>query len=255
MPEFHFSKEPVLVCKDHTVSGKNFELRKDEEYDLLATFPRPSQEELPEFYKSEDYISHTDSKRSVFDRIYQAVKSYMLQKKIGWIEKRKPCKGNLLDLGAGTGDFLAEAKKSGWKIFGAEPNSGARDLAAQKGINLLPDTSSFEDHSFDVITMWHVLEHVPDLDVQIKELDRLLKKDGLLVIAVPNFKSADAKTYSENWAAYDVPRHLFHFSGTAIKKIFGEKGFSLTSQKGLIFDSFYVSLLSEKHQTRHSRSG
>ena len=252
MPEFNFSKEPVLVCKDHTVSGKTFELRKDEEYDLLATFPRPSQEELPEFYKSEDYISHTDSKKSFFDRIYQAVKSYMLQKKIGWIENRKPGRGNILDLGAGTGDFLEEAKKKGWNIFGAEPNSGARDLAAQKGVNLLPDTSTFEDHSFDVITMWHVLEHVPDLDYQIKELDRLLKDDGILVIAVPNFKSADAKAYSKFWAAYDVPRHLFHFSGTAIKKIFGEKGFSLTSQKGLIFDSFYVSLLSEKHQTGHS---
>ncbi|MGB7785922.1 MAG: class I SAM-dependent methyltransferase [Salinimicrobium sp.] len=252
MPEFNFLKEPVLVCEDHTVSGKRFELRKDEQYDLLATFPRPSLEELPEFYKSEDYISHTDSKKSIFDRIYQAVKSYMLQKKIGWIEKRKSGKGNLLDLGAGTGDFLAEAKKSGWKIFGAEPNSGARDLAAQKGVELLSDTSSFKDHSFDVITMWHVLEHVPDLDTQIKELDRLLKKDGLLVIAVPNFKSADAKAYSESWAAYDVPRHLFHFSRTAIKKIFGERGFSLTSQKGLFFDSFYVSLLSEKIQTGHS---
>ena len=248
MPEFNFSEEPVLICKDYTVSGKSFELRRDEQYDLLATFPRPTLKELPDFYKSEKYISHTDSKRSFFDRIYQTVKSYMLQKKIGWIEEKKPAKGEILDLGAGTGDFLAEAKKNGWEVAGVEPNEGARKLAAEKGVRLLEDTSEFSEHSFDVISMWHVLEHVPDLDEQIKELYRLLKPDGLLIIAVPNFNSDDAKKYSESWAAYDVPRHLYHFSKKAIKNIFGEYDFKLTSVKGLLFDSFYVSLLSEKQQ-------
>lgn len=253
MPRFNFSEEPVLICKDHTVSGKKFELRKDEEFELLATFPRPDLNELPDFYKSEKYISHTDSKTSFFDKVYQAVKSYMLQKKISWLENKRPAKGKLLDLGAGTGDFLLEAKKSGWEISGVEPNSGARKLAAEKGVKLLENSAGFPERSFDVISMWHVLEHVPDLDVQIKELERLLKKDGLLVIAVPNFKSADAKFYAQNWAAYDVPRHLYHFSRTAIRKIFEEHGFELISEKGLPFDSFYVSLLSEKYQTGHSR--
>ena len=252
MPNFHFSEKPILICKDHTVSGKNFELRKDEQYDLLATFPKPALNEMPEYYKSENYISHTDSKSSFFDKVYQLVKSYMLQKKLGWIEKKKPGKGKLLDLGAGTGDFLAEAKKGGWEIAGAEPNEDARKLAAQKGVQLLSNTSSFLDHSFDVISLWHVLEHVPDLDKQIKELYRLLKKDGLLVIAVPNFNSADAAAYSESWAAYDVPRHLYHFSRTSIEKIFEAYGFDMVSEKGLPFDSFYVSLLSEKHKKGRS---
>lgn len=244
-----FLEKTFLVCKDHTVSGEQFELRQVEELDMLATFPRPEDDKLASYYKSGNYISHTDAKSSVLDKIYQQVKSLMLRRKIKWIESEVSHKGKLLDLGAGTGDFLKEAKTRGWSIFGVEPNAGARKLAAKKGVDLFEDSASFPDHHFDVISMWHVLEHVPDLEKQIKELDRLLKPDGLLVIAVPNFKSYDAKEYKEFWAAYDVPRHLYHFSPQSIKKIFQSIGFSLTSQKGLFFDAFYVSLLSEKYKT------
>ena len=245
MSTFHFSEIPVLKCKDHTVSGEMFELRVDEEYELLATFPRPKEEELPAYYKSENYISHTDSKSSFSDKIYQRVKKYMLRKKINWIESEKKGRGKILDFGAGTGDFLLEAKENAWEIFGTEPNPEARKLASEKNIDLQKDTSSFASESFDVITLWHVLEHVPDLENQIEELKRLLKKDGLLVIAVPNFKSYDAFKYQEHWAAFDVPRHLYHFSRTAIKKIFGGHSFEVVQEKPLWFDAFYVSLLSE----------
>ena len=247
-----FSEKPVLVCKDHTVSGEHFELRKAEGLELLATYPRPEINKLPEYYKSENYISHTDSKSSIFDKSYQQVKNFMLQKKMGWIQKEKPGKGKILDLGAGTGDFLVAAKKNDWEIFGVEPNAKARKLAAQKGVDLIEDVSSLPEKFFDVITMWHVLEHVPDLEEQISELNRLLKPDGLLVIAVPNFKSYDAQKYKEHWAAYDVPRHLYHFSPESIEKLFHSDGFSLTSQKGLFFDAFYVSLLSEKYRSGSS---
>ena len=248
-PALEFSDRPFLVCKDHTVSGRFFELYKDEEYDLLGTFPRPEKDKLSEYYKSENYISHTDSKESLFDKIYQVVKSYMLQKKMNWIQQEKKSSGSILDIGAGTGDFLLKAKENNWEVFGVEPNSNARNLASKKGLELREDSSEFENGKFDVITMWHVLEHVPDLEVQIKELKRLLKPDGLLVIAVPNFKSYDAKVYKENWAAYDVPRHLYHFSQSSISKIFGKFGFTLKFKKGLMFDSFYVSLLSEKYKS------
>lgn len=244
-----FSEKPFLVCKDHTVSGEKFELRKAEDLELLATFPRPEMEKLSSYYKSEKYISHTDSKSTFLDKIYQQVKTLMLGRKIKWIEKKVSKRGKILDLGAGTGDFLAQAKNVGWETFGVEPNEGARRLAAEKGVELLENSASFPDQHFDVITMWHVLEHVPDLEKQIRELDRILKPDGLLVIAVPNFKSFDAREYKEFWAAYDVPRHLYHFSPKAIEKIFRGMGFSLTSQKGLFFDAFYVSLLSEKYKT------
>ena len=252
LPPFKFSETPVLICKDFTVSHQIFELKRDAEYDLLGTFPKPAREKLPEFYKSESYISHTDSKKTFFDKVYQKVKSLMLQKKLSWIENIKEKRGNLLDIGAGTGDFLTEAKKRGWKVSGAEPNFTARELALKKGVSLKKDTASFQNEEFDVISLWHVLEHVPDLDVQINELYRLLKKNGLLVIAVPNFKSYDAKIYKEHWAAFDVPRHLYHFSRTSIHKLFSEFGFRVISEKGLPFDSYYVSLLSEKYRSGRS---
>ncbi|MGI0106047.1 class I SAM-dependent methyltransferase [Salinimicrobium sp. WS361] len=247
MLPLEFSEQPVLVCKDHTVSGEFFELRKAKGLDLLATFPQPNLERLPDYYKSESYISHTDSKKGFFDKIYQRVKNLMLSRKLNWIAQEKTGTVKILDVGAGTGDFLLAAKKRGWKVFGAEPNSGARALASKKGVELEEKTREFSSGSFDVITLWHVLEHVPNLEEQIEELYRLLKPDGLLVIAVPNFKSDDAQKYKEHWAAYDVPRHLYHFSPSAIEKIFNSSGFLLTSQKGLFFDSFYVSLLSEKY--------
>lgn len=249
---FNFSQKPVLVCKDHTVSGLFFELKKEENYGLLGTFPQPDMKELPGFYDSQDYISHTDSRRSFLDKIYQGVKVFMLRKKVGWIEKEVKQKGRILDIGAGTGDFLLATKTRGWEVFGQEPNPAARSLAAAKGIILEEKTSSLPDRSFDVITLWHVLEHVPNLEEQIKELRRLLRKDGLLVIAVPNYNSYDAKVYQEDWAAYDVPRHLYHFSRFSVQKFFSEFSFSLVKEKGLAFDSFYVSLLSENYKQGRS---
>lgn len=252
MIPFDFSEKPYLVCKDHTVSGKFFELRKEENFQLLGTFPKPNLQELPDFYKSEDYISHTDSRKTLRDKIYQVVKSYMLRKKLHWIEKEFESKGRILDVGAGTGDFLLTAKRRGWNVMGQEPNPNARSLSAAKGISLVEDTANIPDHSMDVITLWHVLEHVSDLDKQIKELDRILKADGLLVIAVPNFNSYDAKIYREHWAAYDVPRHLYHFSRSSVKRLFSRYSFRLFAEKGLYFDSFYVSMLSEQNKKGRS---
>jgi ubiquinone/menaquinone biosynthesis C-methylase UbiE len=246
MPSFNFSEKPVLICKDHTVSGRFFELRKEEDFQFLATFPKPDSNELPEYYKSEKYISHTDSKRTIFDKTYHGVKKFMLQRKMSWIETRKGAQGKLLDIGAGTGDFLLAAKNRGWEVNGQEPNPAARNRARSKGIILEENVSHLPTESYDVITLWHVLEHVPNLEDQIRELDRLLTREGLLIIAVPNFKSYDAQVYRESWAAYDVPRHLYHFSRPSIKKLFSKFSFELVDEKGLLFDAFYVSLLSEK---------
>lgn len=252
MSLFNFSQEPVLVCRDHTVSGLFFELKREENYGLLGTFPQPDEKELPGFYDSQDYISHTDSRNSFLDKIYQGVKTFMLRKKIGWIEKEVKQNGRILDIGAGTGDFLLAAKTRGWKVFGQEPNPAARSLATAKGIVLEEQLSSLPEGSFDVITLWHVLEHVPNLEEQINLLKRLLKKDGLLIVAVPNYKSYDARVYQEHWAAFDVPRHLYHFSRSSIQKFFSEFSFRLVEEKGLLFDSFYVSLLSENHRQGRS---
>jgi 2-polyprenyl-3-methyl-5-hydroxy-6-metoxy-1,4-benzoquinol methylase len=244
-----FQNHSVFIkVKDNSVSKENFELLLDEELQLLKTHPQPSLDILPKYYESEDYISHTDGKRSLFEKVYQIIKSYSLSKKVSLINSLHSQKGSLLDIGVGTGDFLAKAKKSGWHTTGIEPNEKAKAIAISKGVSFAQNLESIESHSFDVITMWHVLEHVPDLENQIKDLKRLLKPNGTIIIAVPNYKSFDAKYYGQFWAAYDVPRHLWHFSKTAIEKLFAKENIKLIKILPMIFDSFYVSLLSEKYK-------
>ena len=244
----NFLKEPYNKIKDYSVTGEEFELLMDENLQLLKTHPQPNNEELQKYYQSEDYISHTDAKRSWFEKIYHLVKQKAVRDKVSLIEYFNGSKGIVLDIGSGTGDFLAEAKKQNWKTVGMEPSDKAKSIAKQKGVCLVESYEELENHYFDVITMWHVLEHVPDLDFQIKELKRLLKPDGTIIIAVPNYKSFDALHYGKYWAAFDVPRHLWHFSKKAIQHLFAEKNLKLVDIKPMWFDSFYVSLLSEKYK-------
>ena len=238
-----------LTVKDNSVSKETFELLYDENLDMLITSPQPDENTLGRYYESEDYISHTDAKRSLFEKAYHFIKNIALKNKLSLINDLQKSKGNLLDIGAGTGDFLLVAKQNGWNAIGIEPSEKAKAIAQQKGVELKSNLSEFQDHSFDLITMWHVLEHVPNLENQIKELQRLLKPNGSIIIAVPNFKSFDANYYQEFWAAYDVPRHLWHFSKTAIQKLFLAENLELQKVLPMKFDSFYVSLLSEKYKT------
>jgi len=244
----NFKQKVYLTVKDHSVSKETFGLHHDEKLDLLITFPKPTETELPSYYESEDYISHTDGKRTLFEKVYQYIKDIALKNKLDLINGLQPDKGNLLDIGAGTGDFLAVAEQNGWKITGIEPNEKAKNIAINKGISFVENSELLEKESFDTITMWHVLEHVPDLELQIKELKRLLKPNGTILIAVPNFNSYDAKHYGSYWAAYDAPRHLWHFSKTAIKLLFEKQDLHLQKVLPMKFDAFYVALLSEKYQ-------
>lgn len=241
--------EKYIEVEDYSVSHEKFQLYLDKNLHILKTLPQPSAEEIGAYYKSEDYISHTDSKRNLFEKIYHIVKRKAIQNKIDLIESFSSAKGKVLDIGCGTGEFIFEANKRGWKVFGFEPNFSASSLAKEKGLNLVDNTKNIEENSLDVITMWHVLEHVHDLDEQIKELYRLLKPDGKLVIAVPNYNSYDAKYYEKYWAAFDAPRHLWHFSQKSISLIFEPYQFSHVETLPMLFDSFYVSLLSEKYKT------
>lgn len=234
--------------KDYSVSKEIFELHHNPEYDLLITFPKPSLDKLPSYYESEDYISHTDGKRSMFEKMYHTIKNIALKNKLKLLNAQSE-KGKLLDIGAGTGDFLVVAKNDGWDTIGIEPSEKAKSIAINKGVTFAANLTDLENHSFDVITMWHVLEHVPNLDEYILELKRLVKPTGTILIAVPNFKSFDAEYYGRFWAAYDVPRHIWHFSKTAIQKLFAEKEMNLIKVIPMKFDSFYVSLLSEKYKT------
>jgi len=242
--------QTFLSCKDHTVSKEDFTLLRDIENDLLVTSPRPEKEELQRYYASESYISHTDSKSSLLDKLYHFVRNHTLRQKLKLINSFNSKEKTILDIGAGTGDFLSICARNGWKIEGVEPSEKAKSTAEEKlGRSLKYEISEIKQEKFDVITMWHVLEHVPNLNETIANLKRILNPDGTLVIAVPNFKSFDAAHYGKFWAAFDVPRHLWHFSQTAMKKFVTKEGLILKKTIPMKFDAYYVSLLSEKYKT------
>ena len=251
------NKKPYLSCIDYTVSNKKFDLIYNAKLDMLETFPQPKVEELGSYYQSSDYISHTDAKKSLIDKVYQIVKKYALNRKLKLINSFNTSENNLLDIGCGTGDLLVTCKSNGWNVVGVEPNNNAKKLAESK-LNRQSTSTIFSDvdqltpEKFDVITLWHVLEHVPNLELYISKLKSLLKPNGVLVIAVPNFKSFDALYYKQYWAAFDVPRHLWHFSQTAIQKLFSKQEMDLVKILPMKFDSYYVSLLSEKYKTSRS---
>lgn len=241
-----------LKVKDYSVSGEEFYLLHNEKYDMLETFPKPSNKKLPEYYNSDDYISHSDSSRNLFEKAYHFIRSISLKRKVSLINSCGIKEKHLLDVGCGTGDFLELAKQKGWTITGIEPNPKAREIANLKTDGLVFDAGdllNFKKHSFDVITLWHVLEHLPELEKQISIFKSLLKHDGTLVVAVPNYNSYDAKYYKVFWAAYDVPRHLWHFSKMSISNLFAKQKMRIKSIEPLKFDAFYVSLLSEKYKS------
>lgn len=294
--------ETYLKTKDYSVSKENFELLLDDRVDLLITNPRPKQEDLGKYYQSDNYISHTDSKKSITDVAYNLVKKYALNKKLELLNSFPVEERKILDIGCGTGDFLQTCQQAGWKVAGIEPSELARKKAFKKlekdtyiytNIHAFFDddfakqekdldykqsykqtklyhhseheTKNIEEevlkfheqeapvennpYQFDVVTMWHALEHVHDLDMYIYRLKQLLKPNGTLVIAVPNYKSYDADFYKEFWAAYDVPRHLWHFSQTSIHRLFGTEFLKVVKTIPMKFDAFYVSLLSEEYKT------
>ena len=248
--ELYENLTPLLNCKDNTVSGDYFEVKMHEEYEMLVTSPVPKN--LENYYKSETYISHTDSKKTFFDKIYQVVKNYTLKQKLLLLNSFKLSSKSVLDFGAGTGDFLKVCKNNNWEVLGIEPSLEARENAAKKGIYLKENLLDVGNKKFDVITLWHVLEHVENLKNTIKFLKGLLLPGGRIVVAVPNYKSYDAEFYKEYWAAYDVPRHLWHFSQKAIRKLFLEAEMVVEETLPMKFDSYYVSLLSEKYKTGKS---
>lgn len=236
--------------KDHFLSQEIFQL-KEHKCGILSTQPQPPAEELTKYYQSQDYISHTDSKRSIFDWIYQQAKNINLKAKRNLVTQYQTS-GTLLDYGCGVGDFLLFMKDI-FKGTGIEPNPSAALIAKKKTqlqINTSTDLSVFEENSFDVITLWHVLEHVPNLEEITQQIKRILKKEGTLIIAVPNYNSYDAEYYGAYWAAYDVPRHLWHFSQDSMKNLWSKLDFQCVQTAPMLLDAYYVSILSEKYKNK-----
>lgn len=251
------SIKPVLSVKDHTVSGNNFSVWQCDDCTLRFTQDAPGIDSIGEFYKSEHYISHTNTSRGLINQLYQLVRKKTLRQK-----RRLICnvtgrnRGTLLDVGSGTGSFVKKMTQNGWQVIGLEPDADARRIAKEQFNCELRNTDELFKlpmDSFDAISLWHVLEHVHDLHGYMRRLKLLLKKNGRLVIAVPNYTSFDASIYEEFWAGYDVPRHLYHFSPLSIEILMEQMEMQIREHKPMWFDSFYVSLLSSKYRHKKTR--
>ena len=238
--------------KDYSVSGEWFELRECSHCHLKMTYPQPSPSYIGRYYASENYISHSDTRSGIINKLYHTARDYMMRRKLRWVEKASGMtKGSLLDVGAGTGHFASFMKSNGWTVTAIEPEETARKVALQKldlvvePLDKLPD---LPPRSFDVITLWHVLEHVHDPASYLRMFHALLKPEGVLMIAVPNYTSKDASAYGIHWAAYDVPRHLWHFSPDAMQELLHRHLFKLDRKIMMPLDAFYVGMLSEKYR-------
>ena len=243
--------EHFITCRDHLVSGDTFNVVQCVSCSLLFVNPRPRPEVLANYYQSEEYISHTDNKRSLQDRIYHMVRKRMLRRKKLLVEKLLSPPRRILDVGCGTGAFLGAIKNADNETIGFEPNPLAREKAREKGLNIMGEARELENFPKDhlqLITLWHVLEHLPDFPEKIQLFHSMLDRGGYLVLAVPMWQSFDAGFYRQDWAAWDVPRHLFHFHEETLVNACRNAGFVLSHKAPLPFDSFYVSLLSEKQK-------
>jgi 2-polyprenyl-3-methyl-5-hydroxy-6-metoxy-1,4-benzoquinol methylase len=249
------SEDVVFVIKaiDHTVTHEEFEIWQCNKCTLRFTQPTPEEEEIAVYYKSEDYISHSDTDKGVINSLYHKVRKRTLISKRKLIEKHTGAvKGRILDIGCGTGAFLHTMQTAGWQIRGVEPEIDAREKAKLLYNLDVHDSEllfDFEAETFDVVTMWHVLEHVQDLHEYINQTKKLLTPNGSLFVAVPNYTCYDQSVYKSYWAGYDVPRHLYHFSPDAMTSLLVKHELRLKSLKPMLFDSFYISMLSEKYKT------
>lgn len=243
---------PLFTVKDHSVSGEDFEIWQCAGCTLRFTQNVPNETAISPYYKSADYISHTNTTKGFINNAYQKVRTFTLKLKGNIIKKHTgKQKGKLLDVGAGTGSFLHHMFREGWQVTGIEPDPDARAVASATSGLELDDAEALQtlpQASFDAITLWHVLEHVHDLNNYMGILKSLLQPDGKLFIAVPNYQSYDANVYQLHWAAYDVPRHLYHFSPKAISVLAQRNGLKIVAQKPMWFDAFYISLLSSKYK-------
>lgn len=239
---------PAHTCTDHTVTGARFTIQQCLGCGLYFTNPRPAGNKIGDYYLSENYISHAAKARTLRDHLYHWVRRRAIKGKHNLIRSHVE-HGRLLDIGCGTGSFLAYMKEVGYDVQGVEVSTAARQVAQEKQITVVEELGKIpETDRFDVITLWHVLEHVPDPLQTMKEVFLRCAPGGLLVVAVPDRSSWDSSHYGADWAAWDVPRHLFHFRGQDVQRLFKTTGFTPLETRKMWFDAPYVAMLSEQHR-------
>ncbi|MDO7873125.1 class I SAM-dependent methyltransferase [Hymenobacter sp. ASUV-10] len=244
-----------LVVQDYTVSQESFAIVQCAACSFQFTNPRPAAADIGRYYESDAYVSHNSAAQGFINQAYKVARFFTMRRKVALLNKLAPRRGKMLDYGCGTGHFLVAAKNNGWQVAGLEPNARAREEASQRLGQPVGQESlaSFEAGSFDAITLWHVLEHVHTLNETLTQLVTLLKPDGVLLIAVPNAESLDAQHYREHWAAYDVPRHLYHFVPKTMTQLLKKHKMVVEKTLPMALDAYYVSMLSEKQ--RGERAG
>ena len=248
----------VLEAEDHTVSHERFEVWHCGRCSLRFTQDVPAEDEIGPYYASEEYISHSNTSAGLVNTLYQQVRRITLGQKRTLIQQvTGKTTGSLLDVGCGTGEFARAMETAGWHVRGLEPDAGARAFAKTEYGLTVEESSALHklNGTYDAVTLWHVLEHVHDLHPYLDRLRELISTGGALVIAVPNYTSPDARRYGDRWAAYDVPRHLYHFSPVSLERLLASHGIEVTETRAMPFDGFYVSMLSEKYGAGGTGSG
>lgn len=239
-----------LDAIDYTVSKEVFAIWECNNCSLRFTQQVPEAAAAGAYYQSDNYISHTDTREGIVNKLYHFVRKRTLRRKLAMLQhKTGISKGTILDIGAGTGAFAKTMLDAGWQVTGLEPDTATRQRARELYGLDLQDTAalhSIPPLSCDAVTMWHVLEHVYELHAYLDQIKSILKPAGKAFIAVPNYTSYDATVYQQYWAAYDVPRHLYHFSPVSIEALLKAHGLALQEIKPMWFDSFYISMLSQQ---------
>ena len=243
-----------LIVQDNTVSHESFAIVQCAGCGFQFTNPRPRAAEIGRYYESDAYVSHNSGAAGLINQAYKVARFFTMRRKVGLLTKLAPRRGKLLDYGCGTGHFLAAAQAAGWQVSGLEPNARARQEANGRiGQRIDQESlSEFTPGTFDAITLWHVLEHVHLLNETLTQLITLLKPDGVLLIAVPNVESLDAHHYRELWAAYDVPRHLYHFAPKTMAQLLKKHKLTIRQTLPMPLDAYYVSMLSERQRAERA---
>jgi len=193
--------------------------------------PRPSEKELKKYYHTDDYLPHSKGKGVLF-LLYRIVQKISFYNKFLLLRNLKE-KITHLDYGGGDGRF------SNYVNSKENATSSFYDPYYKNSLN-----ADFKKKEYNIITLWHVLEHAYDLDILFENIEKSLENRGKLVVAVPNFDSLERNIYKENWAAYDLPRHLYHFNNISLEKLLRSKGYKIIDKKRMLFDTFYISILS-----------
>lgn len=238
-----------LRIKDFLVSKESFLLKHNTRINAWQTTPALTEETLQKYYPKETYLSHTDKAKGLKATVYLFVKKWNIRAKIKRIAKTKK-RGKLLDFGAGNGAFVQAAQAKGWETFAFDFSETAKKQLTKKGINQINEVR--QNDNYDVITLWHVFEHLPNPQQQLKRFYEALVPGGILVLALPNYSSWDAKHYGSYWAAYDVPRHLWHYNKVSIFGLANASGFDVLKTYNMFWDAFYIALLSEQYKKARS---